>query len=756
MTIKGLTVEEVKKRKESGRANNVTVKPVTFGSIAKKHTVTLFNIVCFALAVVCLFCGEPKNAIFIFIPVVNTIIAIVNDVRAKRLIDKLQLIAEKHATVIRGGKKTEIDNSEIVEDDIIIFRGGDQIIVDCTLLDGGIEVNESFITGESRTIKKSVNDKLISGSFVIAGSCYAKVTAVGEACNTNKILKSAKSIKEDTSELFSIMQNIIKYVSFALLPIGVFLFFNQLEQSGGNVTTAILSTVSALISMIPEGLLLLTSSVLALASIRLSRQKVLISDLYSIETLAKVDTICLDKTGTITTGSLSVEKVIPLAGHEISDVSSAVSIIIGHLSDNNATYFALEKKFGKDSSREATSITPFSSERKFSGVKIGDVEYLMGAYEFVTSDRTYLSDEAEYAKTHRVITVLKRENNTDTILGFILLSDEIRKNAKSLIKYFYENDVNVRVISGDNLGTIENICASVGLKSPKSVDVSQSSKKWDELVREYNIFARVRPDEKQALIRALEDAGHTVAMTGDGVNDVLALREASCGISVGAGADAAKRVSDFVLLDDDFSKVPEIIKEGRRTSNNVTRSSTLFLSKTIYASVLSICYIFLPFVYPFSPVEMAFVNFIITGAPSFLLALEPNFARKKISFFKNAMKYCVPSALSVICSVITFSIISSSLNLSSVEGYTFSAFIVMFVGFLLMIRISRPLNTYKKIVCFGLMILTVVAYLIPVVRDFYNLSILSFGNYFILVMLLAATTAIFYGSAVIINKLVKS
>jgi len=542
--IKGLSSAEVLEKIRLGETNKLQVKTISVGGIIRKHALTLFNIIIFSLSLLCILVGEYKNSLFVVVALANTIIAIVNDLRAKKTVEKIALIAEKRATVLRDGKELEIDNSEIVLGDVLKYQLGDQIIVDSKILDGVLEVNESFVTGESNTIRKEAGAKLISGSFVISGTCYARATAVGVNNFTNKILKSAKEIKPDTSELFSILNKIVKYISFVLPVVGVLLFWNQHSLPDSTLASAVTSTVSAIVAMIPAGLMLLTSSVLALATIRLSEKKVLVSDLYSIETLARVDTICLDKTGTLTTGNLKVEKLIPLGRTSEKSLVSSLRQILGNLSDNNATYNALLKKYGKDTDTKAEKITPFSSERKYSGAAFKKYELYMGAYEFLTKDKTYLAEEQSYADDFRVITVVKRTPEKETILGFVLLSDEVRKNAKSLLNYFSQNDVAVKIISGDNLGTINKVCAQLNYDHQKSIDLSTLKREnWRQLVENYDIFARVKPAEKQELVRALEAAGHTVAMTGDGVNDVLALKEADCGISIGAGADAARKAS---------------------------------------------------------------------------------------------------------------------------------------------------------------------------------------------------------------------
>lgn len=730
MKISGLSQIEVARRVEAGEVNSYTVKPVTAKSIVRRHTLTLFNFIIFFLAVVILLTGHLKDTLFIFIAIANALIAIINDIHAKNEVEKLQLIAEKHAHVMRDGIEVEIEPSELVKDDIIILHSGDQIICDSVVVDGFIEVNESFVTGESDSIKKSEKDPLISGSFIVSGSCLARITAVGEKNTTNQILESAKAIKTDTSELFRSMQRIVKYISIALLPISIFLFLNQYSLAEGDLGLAVASTASALLSMIPEGLMLLISSVLALATIRLSEKHVLVSDMYSIETLARVDTICLDKTGTLTTGNMLVEKSIPLGDSTGKDLSFAVRSIINNLSDKNSTSEALQLFFKNVSTEAAIKVVPFSSERKYSGACFESVEYYMGAYEFLpTKNHDFLEKEQKYAKDFRVITIMKKQiekgKTTDTILGFVLLRDEPRKNAKEILTYFKENDVDVKIISGDNLATIEKVCSDLRLDSFNPIDLSTLTKKptekeWEEIANSHNLFARVRPDEKKFLVKALESSGHTVAMTGDGVNDVLALKEADCGISLGSGTDAARKVARLVLLDDDFSVIPDIIAEGRRTINNVTRSSSLFLNKTIFAAILSITFIFINYIYPFTPVEMSLINPLMIGIPSFLLALEANYDRVTTSVLKNAIKYSLPTALCTVLSIILLVIAAEFLGFTQEMTTTASYVLTLVFGFFLIYRISRPLNRYRKNLLVALISVAILALFIPAVRHFYG------------------------------------
>ena len=750
--MQGLTSAEVEQRIAEGKTNHITVKATSTWSILRKNIFTVFNFVNIILAILIFTTGTFKNALFAGVAIINTAIAIFNEVRAKKIVDKLSIITTKKQTVIRDGKEIEIDNEDIVLGDTIKYTLGDQIVVDSVVLTGNVEVNESFITGESDNIAKKAEDKLISGSFVVSGTCYARVITVGNDNFTSEILKNAKSIKQKQSKLFHILNKIVQYISYSLVPIGLLLFFHQLSI-GADYSTAITSTVAALVSMIPEGLMLLTSSVLALSTIRLSRKKVLVQDLYSIETLARVDTICLDKTGTITTGQMTVSDVVPVGKHTKKEMAKVVSAIIANLKDNNATSAALAKEFGNDSKLIATEKIPFSSDRKYSGIKIKKDTYLMGALEFVTTDRKYFKHEQELSKEYRVITVM---HNKD-VLGFILLSDTLRKNAHKLIDYFNNNDVKVKVISGDNLGTITKVASQVNLDTSRAIDLSTvpSGTNYKQLVEEYDIFARVKPAQKKRLIVALKNNKHIVAMTGDGVNDVLALKEADCGISIGEGADAARRVSKLILLGSDFSTVPDIINEGRQTINNIERSASLFLSKTIFASILSVTFIFLTYTYPFTPIAMAFINGIIIGIPSFILALETNHERIKNNFVKNILHNSLPSGLTTVCCVITLVILAAGNNLPFGEITTISAVVVTFIGMILIAKISFPFNKLRLALIQTLIILSVLAFIIPFARNFFSFQFLSDSGTYILLSLIGIAIILFSSFSYLTRRFIK-
>ncbi len=744
MAIQGLTKQQVRERIAKGQVNVAQTKTTSIGSIVKKHTLTLFNLVNLILAGLIFWVGSYKNALFFFVAIINTAIGIFNDVRAKKIVDKLSLISAQKQTVIRDGKEHKIANEEIVLGDVIKYTLGSQVVVDSKILEGDVEVNESFITGESDNIAKSDGADLTSGSFVVSGTCYAEVTAVGADNFTSSLLKGAKTIKSAPSKLLTTLNQIIKVISIILIPIGIFLLWKQFAISD-DTQRAVTSTVGTLISMIPEGLILLTSTVLALSTIRLSKRKVLVQDLYAIETLARVDTICLDKTGTITTGEMSVVDTLPLGKHTEVELTEIAGILSTNLQDNNATFQALRHKFGTKSRVKADGLIPFSSDRKYSGVKVKNTTYLIGALEYLTDDKTYHRQATELSQEHRVLTILKRTGKTDDIIGFVLIKDVIRKDAPEIIQFFRDNEVDARIISGDNPITISGIAAQVGFQDPKAVDLSTLKKpNYAKLVKEYNIFARVKPEQKKALILALKKQGRTVAMTGDGVNDVLAMKEADCSISIGEGTDAARQVSKLVLLGSNFSSIPNIIGEGRRTINNLERSATLFLAKTCYATLLAIIFIFINFQPPFSPITMTFLNFFTIGAPAFILALEPNNQRVKNLFTRNIIQYSIPTGLTITLGILAATITSSICNFSYEQTATIAVVLIFAIGLALIYRISRPLNKLRVSLIIGLILIMVAAFCIPLVRGFFSIELLTFNSIIAAGCLVAGACILFF------------
>ena len=741
MDLKGLTEGQVKKRIAEGKVNRTQTKiGDTIPKIILRNTLTIFNLVNLILALMIISVGAYKNLLFILVAIANTLISIINSIRAKKTVDKMRLTAEQKPTVIRDGKPRQILVSEIVDGDLLVFKLGDQIIVDSKIEQGNVEVNESFITGEQDNIQKKKGDTLTSGSFVVSGTCQATATSVGTNNFINKLESDARTIKTADSKLFSLINNIVKYISFALIPIGIFLLLARFRVPDTTPEVAVTSTVAGLISMIPEGLVLLTSSVLALATIRLSRRKVLVQDLYSIETLARVDTICLDKTGTLTTGKMTVKDLIPTKPHTKNTLENALKLILSAQDVDNATSSALKEKLLKKAKFKPTEpileVIPFSSDRKYSGVRTSSATYLMGAPEFLTDEKP------NFPGNYRVIAVAKDSE----LLGYVLLEDELRKDAKNIIDFFKNNDVAVKIISGDNLNTVTTIAEKVGLENPTPIDLStcKTPINFTKLVKTYNIFTRVKPAQKKSLVGALKKQGKTVAMTGDGVNDILAMKEADCSIAIGEGSDAARRAAKLVLLNSDFAGVPNVIAEGRQSINNLERSATLFLSKNTYAAILALIFIIIPLEYPFVPLEMSLLNFACIGLPGVILALEKNTARVKNRFITNILQYSVPTGLTVAISMFALSIIAEINNFSRPELITSSALITFAIDFLLILWISKPLNLLRRLLLITIFSIIALALFIPFFRNFLDFTLLTPDKLLIVAILIVASYALFF------------
>ncbi|MBO4812563.1 HAD-IC family P-type ATPase [Candidatus Saccharibacteria bacterium] len=746
MELKGLNKAEVEKRVKNGEVNTVPSKNKnTIPKIILKNTLTIFNLVNLILAVMIILVGSYKNLLFVLIAIANTLISIVNEVRAKRTVDKMRLVSEQKPTVLRDGKTIQIPGSEIVKGDIIIFSLGDQVLVDCEVKEGKVEVNEAFVTGEQDNIVKQNGDKLASGSFIVSGTCKAKATAVGKDSALNKIQSTAHTVRTANSKLFTLMNNIVKYISIALIPIGALVLWSRFRVADNDTTTAVTSTVASLINMIPEGLILLTSSVLALATIRLSRRQVLVQDLYSVETLARVDTIALDKTGTLTTGRMTVHDYTPTE----KSFEKALASILSHQATENQTITALKKKFARTSNTpeldEITEIIDFSSDRKYSGIRSKTATYLLGAVDFVTNDKAIIKKVKFASDTYRTLALVKKTDSKDTLLGFIRLEDEIRPDAKQIIKYFYQNDIDIRIISGDDLDSVVSIASRVDVKNIKGVNLSILEKiDYTKLVKEYNVFTRVTPSQKKELIKAMRKQGSTVAMTGDGVNDILAMKEADVSIAIGEGSDAARRSAKLVLLNSGFESVPSIIDEGRQSINNLERSTTLFLAKTVYASILAVIFIFVPIKYPFSsPVEMSLLNFACIGFPGLILALEHNTERIKNRFARNILEYSVPVGLTISIAMLTLSLLSHFGVFPSTDLATTAIFVTFAIDLILIYWISRPMNKLRASLLIAIIIVMIGAFLIPFFHKFFDFVFLTPEGLITTLIAIAAAFAIF-------------
>lgn len=752
----GLSNSEVKQRIKEGKVNYDTTTPSkSIKQILVENTCTLFNFINIVLGIAIIVVGSYKNLLFLGVVICNTLISTVQEIRAKKIVDKLSVISSSKAKVIRDGKETEIHIDNIVLDDLIIYELGNQIVADSKIVSGECEVNESFITGEAKTIFKKEGDTLLSGSFIVSGNVKAKVIHVGLDNYTSVISHDAKQMKKEVnSEIMRSLNKIVKYVSIALVPIGLLLLLRQFSIDGNTTQNAVTSVVAALIAMIPEGLILLVSTVLAISVLRLSKYNVLVQDLYSLETLARVDTLCLDKTGTITEGKMEVVDVLPINGHVVNEVDNALEIISTNLNDKNPTFKAINEKYGNTSNIKAIKTIPFSSDRKYSGVTLKNESYVMGAPEFILGDKIndYSKQIDELSIENRVLVLIKTSTIKKNVLpqnveplAFILIRDKLRKEAVKTLRYFMDNDVDVKVISGDSVSTVRNVAKAVGIKVNGVFDAREINEETDLnlVVEENTIFGRVKPDQKRMLISSLKHNGHVVAMTGDGVNDVLALKESDCGVAMNDGADAARNVAEIVLLDSNFDSMPKIVGEGRRTINNVERSATLFLSKTIYASLLALLFLFINYTYPFIPIQMTLINSLTIGIPAFILALEPNRSRVKGKFFINVISKAIPSGITTVVNILILVFVASILNIPNEQTSTIAVIITAYTAILLIYRISKPLNLLRKSLLILITLILLLMILTPVGRSVFSLVWLTPNSLLILLPLMYVSTRLF-------------
>ena len=736
---KGLSSNEVNDRLKKGLTNkNRAVPTKSILKIITDNVFTLFNLLNFILALLIFFVSSYKNLLFMGIVVCNTLISMVQEIRSKRIVDKLSIITSLKSNVIRDNKIVNISNEDIVLDDIIILKSGNQIVTDCIILEGSVEVNESFITGESDLMSYKEGDELKSGSFVVVGKVIAKVVHVGNDNYVNVISSDAKYVKPLNSILMKSLNKIIKLVSIFIVPLGLLLFFNQYNLDK-NLETSIVNTVAALLGMIPEGLILLTSTVLAVSVIRLARLNVLVQELYCIEMLARVDTICLDKTGTITSGKMEVIDVIKLEDYDLNEI---IGNIVNTLDSDNATSDALGNYFKKYDNYKVIKTIPFSPINKYSGVEFVEGRFLIGAPEFLCKKKI---KEIIDNQDNRTLLITK----DDLPIGVIVLKDEIRKNAKKMLNYLKNQNVDIKIISGDSLKTISKIANNVGLKV-SGIDLSK-----DEIddINKYNVFARVTPIQKKKIIEKLQNNNHFVAMTGDGVNDVLALKQSDCSITIKSGTDAARNVSQLILLDDDFDAIPSIIKEGRRTINNIERSATLFLAKTTYAFLLVLIFMFISFNYPFQPIQLTLTNFFTIGVPSFILALEPNNNRIKGNFLTNVLSKSLPASLTIVLNIIILAVLGNLFKLTNNQISTLCVLMTGFTGFLLLFKICYPLNKLRLFLIVSL----IIGFIVTVVgfKKFFSLTILNLKMFVFILILVFISTIIFSLMSVFVDRIIQ-
>lgn len=729
----GLTSEKVRKRIDNGQTNHTDISTQkTVGQIVKSNLLTYFNLIFLILTVLLCIVGSFRNLTFLPVIIGNTVIGIFQELRAKKTLDKMSMLNAPHSIVVRDGEQQQIQSEELVKDDIIILSAGNQICADATVLSGSISVNEALLTGESDEIKKKSGDGLMSGSFVVSGQCYAKLDKVGNESYISQLTAQAKAMGDgEQSEMIRYINKLVKWVGIIIIPVGIILFCQAYIMNGETFKKSVVSMVAAVLGMIPEGLYLLTTVALALSTIRLAKKQVLLHDMKSIETLARVDVLCVDKTGTITEPGMQVTELV-ISGrcgdaemdkrafaHLLADYSAVIE-------DNNATMEAIRAYVAKNEiekgSRTLLKTQPFTSANKYSKVSFVEGDYMLGAPEFIMKDRyEEISGEIEEYQSKGYRVLLMAESGEDSIgsvrplggispIGYIVLSNPIRENAESTFTYFKEQGVAIKVISGDNPATVSEVAKRAGIDGAENyVDASTlaSEKDITEAVDKYTVFGRVTPKQKQLIVRALQKQKHTVAMTGDGVNDILAMKDADCSIAMASGSEAAAQAAQTVLLDSDFGRMPYVVFEGRQVVNNIQRSASLFLVKNIFSLLMAIFSAIFAITYPLEPSQISLISMFTIGLPGFLLALEPNRDRIEGNFMVNVMLKALPAGLTDVLSVGALVICGQVFNLPSEDIATAGTMLLAVVGFMIIIKISHPFNKMK----YGVLLINIIGLL---------------------------------------------
>ena len=712
----GLSAAEVRERIDAGKINTVsTVKTKSVKRIFLDNICTMFNLINVILFVLLILVGSYKNLMFIGVVLTNTVIGIVQEIRSKKSVDSLTILTESKVEVLRDGETVELMKDELVLDDVIILSRGAQVPADCILIDGDCKANESLLTGESDLIPKNVGDELLSGSFISAGRCLCRVSRVGADCYAARINNEAKYIKKNDSQILKSFKLIIKICTFIIFPIGAMLFASSYFIHDNGIKDAVVSTVGALVGMIPGGMILLTSTVLAVSVIRLAKKQVLVNEMHCIETLARVDVLCMDKTGTLTAETMNVERVIPFGAPDDAIRTALVSLVAAS-SEINATLQAISDYVAGCEAIPVRRFIPFSSETKWSGGCFENGKtYIIGAAEFVFSDKEKY--HAVYDTINGVSETVRMLvlgcSDTDPVgsalpaglqpMALILIKDQLRDNVCETINFFKEQGVTLKVISGDSVNTVRNIAIDTGIDgAERAVDMSTvtTDEQIAKVAEECNVFGRVTPAQKKKLLLALKANGHKVAMTGDGVNDVLALKEADCSVAMASGSEAARNVSQLVLVNNDFACMPHVVAEGRRTINNVERSSSLYLVKTIYSILLAVFFMFSHLNYPFEPIQLTLVGSLTVGFPSFVLALQPNRNIVRGNFTFNIIARALPAALCIAGNIILIASLSEVLSVRPEELPAVAVYNTALVGMLLIIRLSAPYNLLRGAMIF--------------------------------------------------------
>ena len=756
MSLKGLTSLEVEERIRQGKINKnlaETDRPVW--EIVKRNTFTFFNLIFAVIAVLISLVQAWNQLIFLPIIVINTVVGIYQEIRAKRYLDEMTLLHAPQSTVIRNGKQEKIASDDLVEEDIIILKTGNQIVADARIVEGSIFVNESLLTGEADEIEKNVDDKLLSGSFVVSGEARVILEKVGKDSYISKLTEQAKLVSHgEDSEMLRALNKLLKWVSFIILPIAVILFTQNYFVNHNTLQTSVVAMVAAVIGMIPEGLYLLTTIALTLSSVKLARNQVLLHNMKSIESLARVDVLCVDKTGTITEPRMSVEQVFVSPSSEMNEQNfmGVLSNYISANSDDNDTMkaireFMLAKGDLQNQITGVKKIIPFSSKVKYSAVCFENESYLLGApeivlgknYEKISSEINHLLKEG-----FRVLVLARTEeknyeqlNLGTQALGYVVLANPIRENARETFNYFAQQGVNIKVISGDNPQTVSAVAKRAGImRAEHFIDANllKTEEDLDQAIESYTVFGRVTPDQKRRLVQALKRKGHTVAMTGDGVNDILAMKSADCSIAMASGSDAATQVAQVVLLDSDFGHMTQVVTEGRRVVNNVQRSAILFLVKNLFSIILAIISAIFVFTYPLQASQLSLISLFTIGIPGFLLSLEENDKRIEKDFIKNVILKALPASLTEITAVLGVVIAGAAFKLTASEISTSAVILLAVVGFMILTKISAPLNRFKM----GIIIFNIVGIILSgfIFNSLFSISKISLDS-FVLVALLS-------------------
>ena len=710
----GLNSDQVNEYFENGWSNEPVEPPSkTVPEIIKSNLFTYFNLVFAVLAALLILAGSFRNLTFLPVILANLFIGIIQEIRAKNTLDKLSVLNAPKALVVREGRQFSIPAEELVLDDIVIFKAGNQICADAIVVDGEVSVNESLLTGESDEISKKPGDELMSGSFIVSGECYARLDKVGEDSYISKLTLEAKAMNsEEQSEMIRVLDKLVGVVGILIIPIGLLLFGQQFFFSGASFSKSITSMVAAVIGMIPEGLYLLASVALVVSVMRLASKKVLVHDMKCIETLARVNVLCVDKTGTITENTMEVNGEIPMDGYDsqsMAPLKQIISDFVSAMSSDNITMKAMKDYFNKPSGRKAVSVSPFSSQFKYSGAAFEDGSYVLGAPEFVLREDydNYREQIEQYSSEgYRVLVFGIYDGVIDgkaltgkvTPLGLVLLSNPIRKEAPETFKYFENQGVEIKVISGDNPVTVSQVALQAGIANADNyIDASTltTDEAIEDAVLRYTVFGRVTPDQKRKFVRALKKAGRTVAMTGDGVNDVLALKDADCSVAMASGSDAAAQASQLVLLDSNFACMPSVVMEGRRVVNNIERSASLFLVKNIFSFLLSLFSVCFMINYPLEPSQISLISMFTIGVPAFFLALQPNKNIIQGHFLSNVLIKALPAGITDFLVVGALVVFGQVFEVGETDISTACTMLLAIVGFVILYNISKPMNALR-------------------------------------------------------------